>query len=246
MVAFVQSASSTSIVGATVTVTLSATTAGNCLVVASEASQGAANPTITGITLGGAADHFAQLAIVGDPTASVAFVEIWADPNCAGGQTSVVVTYSVNPPGTACVWVYEFSGIASSGILDKSSTAFTGSTQATWDSGATPTTTQASELWFGANAGFSTTTTGPSSPWNNSSVLTSGARNLIAGYQIVSSTGTADYSGTYSPNSYETAAVVTLKGAASAVTPPPVSLVAVNRPALIVSNSGWRGAGHSR
>ena len=27
---------------------------------------------------------------------------------------------------------------------------------------------------------------------------------------------------------------------------PPVSLVAVNRPALIVSNAGWRGAGHSR
>src|SRR5262249_17480804 len=38
-------------------------------------------------------------------------------------------------------------------------------------------------------------------------------KTLMAGYQIVSSTGTATYSGSYSPNSYEEAAVVTLKAA---------------------------------
>jgi hypothetical protein len=210
MVALVQSASNT---GGTspLTVTLgAATTAGNCLIVASGASGTSTNPTVTGETLGGAADHFVRLIQIGDPVLSVAYTEIWADPNCAGGLTSVVVTFS-GTPSTGAVWVYEFSGLAAAGILDQSSSAYSGSTQATWDSGATPTTAQASELWVGANTGFSTTITGPAAPWNNSAVLTSGARNFIAGYQIVSSAGTADYSGTYSPDSYETTAVVTLK-----------------------------------
>lgn len=39
---------------------------------------------------------------------------------------------------------------------------------------------------------------------------------------------------------------VAFKLAGGAATPAPVSLVMVNRPAFIVSNSGWRGAGHSR
>lgn len=40
--------------------------------------------------------------------------------------------------------------------------------------------------------------------------------------------------------------VLAFKLGGGAATPPPVSLAAVNRPALIVSNAGWRGAGRSR
>lgn len=223
-IAFVQSASNTG-TGTTITVTLSGnTTASNCLVVGSIAS-GGTNPTITGITLGGAAGNFSAMTTVpgaGDTTTSAGLVEIWADPNCAGGQTSVVVTYSAASASGGAVWVYEFSGMASSSILDKRSMAFTTSTQATFNSGTTGTTTQASELWFGAAGGFNTTITGPASPWVNSSMLTSNNKNLIVGYDIVSSTGTAVYSGTYSPNSFEEAAVVTLLGAAAGPAAQPI------------------------
>jgi hypothetical protein len=214
-ISLVQSASSSTLVTNTITVTLgSPTTAGNCLIVAEGASGTVTNPTVTGITLGGVADNFGTnpLIRIGDPALSDAFTEIWADTNCAGGKTSVVLTYSGSPT-TGSVWVYEFSGLASASILDQSSSAYSGSTQATWDSGTTATTTQPNELWVGANTGYSTTITGPGAPWINSAILNSGTRYLIAGYQIVSSTGTADYSGTYNGNSYECAAVVTLKGA---------------------------------
>lgn len=215
MVAFVQSASNTAAGGTTVTVTLSGNTgAGNCLVVATQGSAGA-NPAVSGITLGGAAGNFAQLVSAGTAGTTESILEIWADPNCAGGQTSVVVTWAATLTA-GCVWVYEFSGIATASILDKSSTHFTTTTNATWDSGTTATTTQAVELWFGAACGRSTTITGPSSPWNNSTQISNTNRDLLVGYQIVSATGTADYSGSYSPNSFEESAVVTLKGTAAA------------------------------
>lgn len=216
MVAFVQSASGSATSGSTVTITLgSNTTAGNCLVVASNGNNSAANPTITGITLGGAAGNFAQLVSAGTVNTSADILEIWADPNCTGGQTSVVVTYS-SALTVGIVWVYEFSGIVTASPLDKSSTHFTTTQNATFDSGTTATTSQAVELWFGAVCGRSTTITGPASPWINSSQITVSNHDLVAGYQIVSSTGTADYSGSYSPNSFEESAVVTLKGTAAA------------------------------
>lgn len=201
-----------------VTVTLgTATTAGNCLIVAATGADIGTNKAVTGVTLGGAAGNFAALvASVGTGGTTAAFLDLWADPNCAGGQTSVAITWSgVNSHGVAA-FVYEFSGLAAASILDQSSTNFTTSTNPTFSSGTTATTTQASELWFGAVGGFNTTITGPSSPWVNSSQIATGdgTRDLMAGYRIVSATGTASYAGSYSPNSFEESAVVALKAAA--------------------------------
>lgn len=222
MVLFVQAASNSGVNVSAVTVTLGAGTTGtNGLVTAASGSDSTTNPHVTGITLGGAADHFGALVSpIGTAGGTAAIIDLWADPNCAGGQTSVVVTWSGTGSHEEQAFVYEFSGLlntnAAASLLDKSSTNFTTTTNATFTSNATATTTQASELWFGAAGGFQTAITGPSSPWVNSSQLGStSTRSLMAGYQIVSSTGTATYSGSYSPNSFSEAGVVALFAAAA-------------------------------
>jgi hypothetical protein len=188
----------------------SATTAGNCLVVGFTDEGGAT--TVTAVKLGGAADNFAQLVSVSGSGKSTSLAALWADPSCAGGQTAVAVT-----PGTAAVsptmWAAEFSGIVTASPLDKSSSG-TGTTS-TWDSGATATTTQAVELWLGAVCAASSSATGPGAPWNNTTVADGSGDNQVYGYQIVSSTGTADYSGTGGGTGSWAAVVATLKGAAS-------------------------------
>lgn len=209
MVAIVQSASNTG-TGSSITITLGAgTTAADCVLSASIAS-GSSNPTVTGITLGGAADHWAHLVSAGDTGTSAGLVETWADPACAAGQTSVVISFSAASANGGCAFAYEASGLGLSNILDQSASAFTTTTQATFSSGTTPATAQASELWFGAVGGFSTTITGPGAPWVNSTQINSGSKNFMVGYQVVSAVGTATYSGSYSPNSFEEASVVTL------------------------------------
>lgn len=244
MVAFVQVASNTG--GSSVTVTLgSGTTAGNCLVACIAMGNGGTLASVSSVKLGGAADNWAQLKAVGDLTTGAEQLAVWADPNCAGGQTAVAIT--VTGAAVTLAYVFEFSGIATASILDQfgtfDSAGGTGSTFSVSTGGAT---TQASELAVGCVYGFSTTITGPGSPWVNQATLTSTTRTLQAGYDILSSTGTVTYSGSFGAAAFNGQVLVTLKAAAGAASGPPVSLVAVNRPALIVSNSGWRGSGHSR
>lgn len=64
-----------------------ATTAGNTLAVA--VCSYSASSSVTGITLGGSADHFAAAET---QLATNMLATIWVDPDCAGGQTSVVVS----------------------------------------------------------------------------------------------------------------------------------------------------------
>lgn len=199
-----------------VTVTLgSNTTAGNCLVVCVATNN--TTTTISGITLGGSAGNFSQIVSQASPAVfgSGASCFIWADPNCAGGQTSVVVTFSASVK--AAVDVYEFSGLVASSVLDKSSTA--SGTSTSWTSGTTATTALAAEAWVGVvaiddNTG---TPTGPFSSWTNETAQGLGGATAtlqeISGYQITSSTGTATYSGSYAAAADYAGAVVTLKGA---------------------------------
>src|ERR1035438_2322422 len=99
-----------------VTMTLGTpTTAGNCLVVCA-ANMGTGH-AVSGITLSpsGSAGNFAKAA-------GIVSAEIWADDNCAGGQTSLAVSFSSDVDGAAAV-AYEVSGLAASGLVDKSSSA---------------------------------------------------------------------------------------------------------------------------
>src|ERR1039457_5713175 len=87
----------------------SATTAGNCVVVCIGLGYGTVNPTVTGVTLGGSAGNFAALVTSAIGTARGG-TAIWADPNCAGGQTAVAVTISGGSFKLAVA--YEVSGVA--------------------------------------------------------------------------------------------------------------------------------------
>src|SRR6185437_3767951 len=177
----------------TLTVTIPSTTAGNCLIVCVGSFNSTTPATISGITLGGSADNFAAATSNNSQTAAVF---IWCDPNCAGGQTSVVISGSnlVVGSGTGGVVIYEVSGLATASVVDKVSNSSAG-VGSTFTSGTTATTTVANEFWVGIGIGSNGGATGPSSPWANT---TPGGGACVAGQQIVSSTGTATYSGSIS------------------------------------------------
>ena len=197
-----------------VTMTLGTpTTAGNCLVVCA-ANMGTGH-AVSGVTLGLSAGNFAKAA-------GIVSAEIWADDNCAGGQTSLAVTFSSDVDGAAAV-AYEVSGLAASGLVDKSSSDSGTGTANT--SGSTATTTAASEIWVGLS-NTAGTITGPSPPWINTDIIDfDGSYNdtLATGYQIVSSTGTATYALT-SVSTAWVSAVVTLRAAAAPVIARPAPL----------------------
>jgi len=199
----------------------SPTTAGNGLIVTAGATAGTGG--VTGITLGGSADNWHSDAHVRNTGGVVAVDgDIWSDPSCAGGQTAIVLSYPTTGSHAACD-VWEVAAVAASLPADKSSVN-TG-TGTAYDSLATAATTQAAEFWTGMLIGISGSSgnpvlTGPSSPWTNQAQVNIGSLgSYIAGEQITSSTGTADYSGTIDRSSSWAAAVVTYKAVAVSGSP---------------------------
>ena len=228
------------------------TTAGNCLVALFGTSADTTNGTVSGVTLGGVADNWAQSATEGT-SGDHAIVYGWADPLCAGGQTSIVISLSGGTGDHLFGWVFEFSGLT--GIVDVSSGASTAGFTSSWTSGTTGSTTQASEVAFGISCGASSGTpglTGPSSPWINEAQQTLAGsvhtKVAIAGYQILSATGTQVYSGSSNPTNTNDTLVYTLEASAGGgiVIAGPLTPNPVRRPVVVVSNSGWQNAGHSR
>jgi hypothetical protein len=201
----------------------------------------AGNPGLS-VTLGGSAGNWASQVTL--TTALAGQVALWADPNCAGGQTSVAITQN-GPGASLAAQVYEISGLVTTSPLDASSSnGPTSLTTSSWTSNASGTTTQATEIAIGVvggynNAGSSTTLTGPSSPWTNETQVTpSTGVFLLSGYNILSSTGTVTYSGTSNisgTNNAYIACVGTFKAVATAATlvkPHPNDLsIAVSRSA---------------
>ena len=233
----VQSASNSASSSASVTVTLSPTGGGNCLVVCIGGLAGSA-PSVSGVTLGGAAGNFALARKQAVASFTDGDCEIWTDQNCAGGQTAVTVTFSGSQTD-AYAWVMEWSGIAGTGAVDKTNSGSTTSSPSS--SGSTGTLTNTSEVVIGASlasgvAGSSQA--GPGSPWTNLAQLPAGNGSLIAGYQIVTANTAQTYSATISGGNgvYETAAViVTLK-----LAPPSQAYCAPLIPPGISSPMNWR------
>jgi len=234
MITLVQHAQGAPTSGSTTcTATLgSPTTAGNTLIVAVGFVIG--TTSVSGITLGGAAGNFAQDLSVSNTTAAIQpmTAACWSDPNCAGGQTSVVATFGAST--NAAMDVYEVSGLVTASPLDQKASSQNGNSSGTsFDSTSTATTTAASEFWVGMCTAISATSgnasiTGPSSPWTNETLFAIGSlTGVLSGYQITSSTGAADYSGTISPASWYAAGVATYQAAASAPAPAPVAVTAL-------------------
>ena len=209
-------------------VTIPSTTAGNCLIVCIDGyNSSALSQSVSGVTLGGSAGNFSQMVT---NTTTLTFVAIWADPNCAGGQTTVVISgtnLSTSSGAGGYVVVYEVSGLATASVLDQSSSA-TGTSTA-WSSGATATTTQASEFWVGT-AMIQGVVTVPGAPWITTR---NSATQACAGYQIASTTGSATFGNTQSGNFQWSAAVVTLKSLAAAATALPPRIIHVPNPAVL-------------
>ena len=230
----------------TLATTIPSTTAGNCLIVCVGSFNNLAQASISGITLGGLADNFAQ-AVAGHSTnGSSGFNDafVWCDPNCSGGKTSVVISGTDVRVDIADggVVIYEVSGLAASSVVDKTSNGGAG-TGTAWFSGTTATTTQANELWVGCVCSDPGISTLPGTPWNN----TENTGNFAAaGQQVVSSTGTAVYNGTQSSSSVWVAVVATLNGAAtSTVAPFAAPKVAKGKPAAVRgSGRGQKGAAY--
>ena len=178
----------------------SPTTGGNTLVACVTTHGSTTDPAVSTITIGGAADNWQ--AAVTDPGSVQYGGAIWYDPNCAGGQTSVVLNCTggvgASLPGVYLA-VYEVSGVL---VFDKGSNGDSSASVTTWTSGATATTTQANEIFVGVAMGGNAlpTVTGVGT-WNTQSTV-AGNFDQISGTQIVSSTGTATFSGTQTTGPY--------------------------------------------
>lgn len=187
------------------------TTAGNTLVVIYEGTSNTAGlPSVTGITLGGAADNFAAAITQNEGTQSYSVSTVWADANCAGGQTAVAVSGTNLISGDAYIMVLELAG---QWTLDKSSTGPLGTGIPTWTSNTTATTTVAEEVIVGgtAHGPFSAadTLTGPGLPWTNGPSYTWSGGSALAGYQVSSATGAFTYSGASVGFDYYTCVIAT-------------------------------------
>jgi hypothetical protein len=196
------------------------TTASNTVVVqvnALSATNGQV-PAITGVTLGGAADHFkaGPVGVSAFVVGNYALAGFWYDYNCAGGQTAIAVSgnnLSVGASGNYGITIYEVSGLASGDPGDAVAAAGASAGGTAWSSGnGVPNpTSQASEIWFGTALTFGSTTILPAG-WTNAQYSAAGGI-AFGGYQIVSAAGTAVYSGTQSGADGWAAAVLTLKAA---------------------------------
>lgn len=195
-------------------VTIPATTPGNTLVVCIMSAGSSAAATVSGITLGGVGTGFAQDVAAHNTTFGFLDAFQWSCPNIAGSQTAVVISGSNLGVGSSAGGVTVYETTPTSGT-DKTSNG-TGNTSI-FSSGSTAATTQASEIWIGCALTFSgSSPTGPGSPWTN----VSPGGQCVSGDQVVSSTGTAVYSGNINTSAPWAAVVATYK-AGTAVTPAP-------------------------
>jgi hypothetical protein len=231
------------------TITLDApTTAGNALIVILASSGTSTNPTsVSSVTLGGSAGNFASVSTFGSAS-DAAIGATWLDLNCVGGQTSVVITMTGGTGTIATLaTVYEWSGLVSASAFDKTSGGVSAGAT-TWSSGATAAVSQPSELLIGGNfvtvSGSTPTITGPSSPWNNLTQVAQvqGTFNdaWMSGYQVVSSGGTATYSGTVSPSSQSISQVNTFK--LLVVEPVPLAPLFLPVDSPLYGLAPWEGA----
>lgn len=186
----------------------------------------AANTTVTG-----GSDTFNEDVV--DPLN--AETSIRSVLSSVGGYSTITV-HCIQTPSPQLIYAYEVSVLTA---FDKGSTHDIASGTSSFTSNATATTTQANEVFFGIGHGSGVTDSsniaGPASPWvNETSQFLSGQQIIaISGYNIVTSTQTATYSGTF-PNSQATfadAAVATYKYTPTVLVSLPAARVTINAPA---------------
>lgn len=138
--------------------------------------------------------------------------EIWYGVVGASASASLTVNLSQNADyGGICI-VCEYSGLLTSGFLDK--TATNEGASATGDTGSTTTTTQDVELWVGTVGDQNDVYSNPTNGFTLvSQVAQSATRNAYV-EKIVSATGIADCSLTIANSNYWAGCIATFKGVA--------------------------------
>ena len=144
------------------------------------------------------------------------FAEIWAGVVGSGASTSITVTLNQSAIYGAIADICEYSGLITSGFLDKTATAKGGPTVDAV-TGTTGTTSQTTELWIGC---IESVNTGQTNPINDFTLLDGiiymGDPNHpeANGYleKIVSSTGTASSGDTMGGSTYYVGCIATFKG----------------------------------
>lgn len=217
----------TTILSTSLTATISATKAGNTIIVAACCNAG----TLT-IADSASQTYSTATTLAGNGTQTS---KIFYFPNTAAGVTTVTIS-STSSTDLNLV-VAEYSGVLTASPLDQTSTH--GQTASTsWTSNSTPATAQASELLIGNCMGtlHNNTTFTPATGWNSISTAlsTRGGANLelFMADQYVLATGTYAFTGTTSQSDDEYAAIATFKFAT------PNMIVPVNTAALIKSGAG--------
>jgi len=228
----------------TVTATFGAsTTAGNCLVACVSWGGAAFNTTDTpSVNTNGSAENWTE-EYQSQNALDTGFSSTWVNWDTGGSQTAIKVPWDFgNTPTTSnsnflAVDVYEVSGlISASNPTDQGSNQNGTSSGTSWDSGTSSMTTNPNEIWFGVGVAQAVATntaatiTGPGGGWNNEAQLSTSYQSggtgtthqhdvgQMSGYQIVSSEGTADYSGTVSTSSATAASVTTFAAPVAATT----------------------------
>lgn len=200
------------------------TIAGNTIVVCVTAGDTSANPVVSGITIGGAADNFQKVVSLNNNGAFSA--EIWYDPNCAGGQTTIQVSTTGDAGGSPQLYfyAYEVPGVLTA---DQHASNYSASNVTSWTSTGTPTTTQPSEIWFGT-AAVSTGNEGVQN-WTHNDLVTVAWGSFNSSYKVVAGEDAAVYGGNCKAAVY-TACVATfyLAGAGSFTAGTPVAIGASN------------------
>lgn len=207
------------------TVTLSATTAGNLIIVA-VSNDGAVTSDPTTITLTGSSDVFTKdvNAANTNPTANVN-LSVWSDPNCSGGKTSVVASGGLGSGVLMDVW--ELSGGATSSPLQAAhgAAAPASTLQASFDSGAMASIPAgcfgiAAVIGIGSGGRAQASVTG-SGTWTTETALQPGSvSQMLSARQNTLAAGTPNYAGTFTgpvAGAYWVAVVAAYKPPAAAV-----------------------------
>jgi len=188
-------------ISGTLNITLGAgTTAGSACIAAIGNNAGI---TADSVTLGGTGlTRDARKTSAGG---TVGEASIWSLANVAASQTAVAVNHTGSwSPG---VTVYEAAGLATSSMFDVAPAGGSSNagSQSSFDSGST-TSTQAAELWVGVCVSFlsgthvTITPTGAGTWTPDTNISEGSSTDIRTATQIVSSTGTLQYTGSLSPS----------------------------------------------
>jgi hypothetical protein len=220
--------------------------AGNKIVVAaSEGGTGA--PAITSVQ-DGASNNWTQLGSASQGNARVYLYALDVPAGDVGTKPTITATWSGAGGGLGIV-IQEVSGLRTgntTAMIDGTAATLTGTAATT----GSPTYSSAAsnEYLVSVYGDFGTgQTVGTASGWTADAHNVNNSTNADCLIQYKNSTGGSETDGftAADPGGWAIVEVAFLLPATAATPGPPVTRHLVNTPVLLVSNAGWRNAGHS-